>query len=168
MKYSSLLARAMLSFCAVHLSYAQAASVDTPAPFKKENIYGVWSKNIFADASIVQGAYKTIYIAGMAAEDPITGKIAHLGDFSAQCKMSYDKIRKVLQAQGGDMGDIVNMTSYVTDARNIKTYLECQKESLGTAPLPPNTFVNVSQLAWPGMMVEVQVTAVIPLKNTDQ
>jgi enamine deaminase RidA (YjgF/YER057c/UK114 family) len=167
MKRSSLLVSALFSFCAAHLSYAQAASVGAPLPFNKENVYGVWSKDLFADASIVQGSYKTIYIAGMAAEDPTTGKIAHLDDFSGQCKMAYDKIRKVLKAQGGDMSDIVNMTTYITDIRNVKAYLACEKEALGTAPLPPNTLLDVSQLSWPGMMVEVQVTAVVPLKKTD-
>jgi hypothetical protein len=34
----------------------------------------------------------------------------------------------------------------------------------GTTPPPAYTFLNIVQLAWPGMMVEVDVTAMVPLK----
>ena len=31
-------------------------------------------------------------------------------------------------------------------------------------PLPAHTLLTISQLAWPGMMVEIDVTAIVPLK----
>ena len=95
-----------LTVATINFSLAQ----DNHETFKKYNVYGgKWSSPLFADASVVDdGTYKTVYIAGMAAEDVDTGKIQHLGDFYAQCKMAYAKISKVLKAQGGDMSNIVN------------------------------------------------------------
>lgn len=135
--------------------------------FNKTNIYGgKWSSTLFADASVVEGQYKTVYVAGMASEDPDSGKIKYQGDFMGQCKMAYDKIRQILKSQGGDMSNIVRTVAYVTDMRYAKDYVVCQKAALGpSTPLPPHTLLNVNQLAWPGMLVEVEVTAAIPYKK---
>ena len=32
----------------------------------------------------------------------------------------------------------------------------CRTEALDGAPQPVHTFLNINQLAWPGMMVEVE------------
>ncbi len=62
------------------------------------------------------------------------------------------------------MADIVKITTYVTDMRNRLDYAKCRGEAMGGAPLPAHTFINVSQLAWPGMMIEVDATAAIAAK----
>ncbi|KVN98170.1 hypothetical protein WJ69_01840 [Burkholderia ubonensis] len=166
MKVSRLLAMFSLSLCCLaQVQRVQAAPRSDQVPFSKKNVYGEWSKDLFADASIVEGGHRTIYVAGMAAENPKTGVIDHQGNFDAQCKMAYGKIQTALRKQGFDMSDIVRTVAYVTDSRYTKAYLACQKEALGGAPLPPHTLLNVSQLAWPGMMVEVDVTAVAPVKH---
>ncbi|WP_232445683.1 RidA family protein [Burkholderia ubonensis] len=166
MRMSNLLAAVSFPLCCLTQSPAvQAAPVDDPVPFKKENVYGGWSKDLFADAAVVQGPHKTIYVAGMASENPESGRIDHLGDFSAQCAMAYGKIRKILVEQGADMNSIVRTVAYVTDMRYLNQYVACQKDALGGAALPPHTMLNVNRLAWPGMMVEVEVTAVVPEKR---
>lgn len=132
--------------------------------FQKHNTFGAWSKTSFADAVTVTGAAKTIYLSGMGSEDENTGTILHQGDFLEQCRYAYGKIKKILAAQGATMADIVKITTYVTDMRYRPDYAKCRAEAIGDAPLPTHTFVNVSQLAWPGMMIEVDVTAVIAAK----
>jgi enamine deaminase RidA (YjgF/YER057c/UK114 family) len=139
----------------------------SPAPaggFAKQNFFGVWSKAVFADAVTITGPAKTIYLAGMGSEDETDGKILHPGDFLEQCRYAYGKIKKVLAQQGATMHDIVKITAYVTDTRMRADYAKCRGEALGDAPLPTHTFLNVSQLAWPGMLVEVDATAVVAAK----
>ena len=132
--------------------------------FLKTNVYGgAWSKTRFADACIVEGQYKIIYIAGMGSEDAATGKIEHLGDFMSQCQMAYNKIQTILNTQGGDMSNIVRIVAYLTDMRYSNDYITCRDLALAGAQLPPHTLINVNQLAWPGMMVEVEVTAAVPI-----
>ena len=144
------------------IAVAQPAPASTP--FKAEAKYGVWSKDVFADSVTVTGPAKTIYLAGMGAEDEATGAILHQGDFLEQCRYAYGKIKKILAAQGAAMTDIVKITAYVTDIRYRPDYAKCRTEALGGAPPPTHTFVNVSQLAWPGMMIEVDATAAIAAK----
>lgn len=144
-------------------SFCMSAQAAAPqSKFQKNTVYGQWSQNLFADVAIVQGPHKTVYVAGMAAENPQTGQPDHPGDFAAQCAMAYEKIRHILKAQGADMNSIVRTTAYVTDMRYFAEYMNCQKNALGSAPQPPHTLLQVSQLAWPGLMVEVEVTAVVP------
>ena len=56
------------------------------------------------------------------------------------------------------------MVSYLTDVRNQPDYGKCRVEAFGIYPLPAHTLLTISQLAWPGMILEIDVTAVVPLK----
>ena len=61
-------------------------------------------------------------------------------------------------------GDIVKMVTYMTDVRYQPDYGKCRQETFGTTPMPVHTLLTISQLAWPGMLVEIDVTAMVPLK----
>ena len=60
-----------------------------------------------------------IFLAGVGAEDENgkPGEILHKGDFVAQCKYAYDKIKRLLEKHGAGFGDVVKIVSYVTDMR---------------------------------------------------
>jgi 2-iminobutanoate/2-iminopropanoate deaminase len=135
-----------------------------PAFEKKHYNYGRWTKGRFSEAVTVSGPGKIIFLAGIGAEHEHSGKILHLGDFAAQCRYAYRKLKKVLAKNGAGMVDVVKQVTYVTDARNQNQAGACRREAYGTAPLPAHTFLVISQLAWPGMLVEIEVTAVVPLK----
>jgi len=48
----------------------------------------------------------------------------------------------------------------VTDIRSQVQAGKCRAEALGGAPQPVHTFLNINQLAWPGMLVEMDVIAI--------
>jgi 2-iminobutanoate/2-iminopropanoate deaminase len=114
----------------------------------------------------VTGPGKMIFLAGVGAEDENGkgGDILHKGDFTAQCKYAFDKIKRALEKNGATLGDVVKMVSYITDVRYQPDFGKCRQEVFGTTPMPAHTLLTISQLAWPGMMVEVDVTAMVPLK----
>ena len=58
------------------------------------------------------------------------------------------------------MNDVVKVVTYVTDIRNQAQAGKCRAEALGGAPQPAHTFLNINQLAWPGMLVEMDVIAI--------
>lgn len=130
--------------------------------FKLVRKFGIWSAKAFADSVSVEGAVRTVYLAGMGAEDAETGRIRHPGDIVAQSRYSYEKVKSALAAQGATMEHVVKITTYVTDASFLPAYSKCRIEAFGDAPLSPHTFVVVQRLAWPDMLVEVDVTAVVP------
>jgi 2-iminobutanoate/2-iminopropanoate deaminase len=142
------------------------ATASAQALEKQHFNYSEWTKGRFSEAVTVTGPGKWIFLAGVGAEDENGkgGDILHKGDFTGQCKYAYDKIKRLLEKQGATLGDVVKMVTYITDARYQPDYGKCRVEAFGSNPLPAHTLVNISQLAWPGMMVEIDATAVVPLK----
>lgn len=127
-----------------------------------ERSYRGWSAGIFASSVIAEGPRKTVYLAGLAANDPDDGSVRHVGDVAAQTRYTYDKVKEILASHGATLSDIVKITAYVTDPAFLPEYSKCRLEAFGEAPISPHTFVVVSRLAWPDMLVEVDVTAVVP------
>lgn len=147
------------------LVVSQAAfAQDTTTLEKKNYNYSDWTKNRFSEAVTVTGPGKMIFLAGVGAEDegPTPGVIRHKDDFFAQCKYAYDKIKRILEKHGATLGDVVKMVTYVTDIRFQADNGKCRREEFGSMPLPAHTFLNINQLAWPGMLVEVDVIAIAP------
>ena len=111
----------------------------------------------------VTGPGKMIFLAGVGAEEEgsTPGVIRHKDDFTGRCRYAYDKIKRLLEKHGATLGDIVKMVTYVTDIRFQPDYGKCRVEAFGSMPLPAHTFLNITQLAWPGMMVEIDATAIV-------
>ena len=152
---------------ALLLSTMLPARAQTPtagsAGFEKSNYnYSEWTKGLFSEAVTVTHPGKMIFLAGVGAEDESAarGTIRHLGDFAGQCRYAYDKIKRLLAAHGATMNDLVKVVTYVTDVRNLPEAGKCRTEALAGAPQPVHTFLNINALAWPGMMVEVDVIAI--------
>jgi enamine deaminase RidA (YjgF/YER057c/UK114 family) len=90
--------------------------------------------------------------------------ILYKGDVAGQCKYAFDKIKRALDKNGAGLSDIVKMVTYLTDMRSSADFGKCRQDTFGTIPMPAHTLLNVSQLAWPGMLIEIDVTAMVPLK----
>ncbi|MGH6976650.1 MAG: RidA family protein, partial [Stellaceae bacterium] len=124
--------------------------------------YADWTKGRFSEVVTVTGPGKLIFLAGVGAEDENGDGIRYKDDFAAQARYAYGKIKRHLAKHGAGLADIVKMVSYVTDIRYLQTYNQIRVETFGSAPLPAHTLLTISQLAWPGMLVEIDVTAAIP------
>src|SRR5438477_9463974 len=150
----------LISVAAVPMT-ASAQSLE-----KKNYNYSEWAKGRFSEAVTVTGPGKMIFLAGVGAEDENGkgGDILHKGDFTAQCKYAFGKIKRALEKNGATFGDIVKMVTYMTDVRYQPDFGKCRQEVFGTTPMPAHTLLIINQLAWPGMMVEIDVTAAVPPK----
>jgi len=131
---------------------------------KKSYNYSKFATGVFAEAATVTGPAKMIYLAGIGSEDPDDGSIHFKDNFLEQCRMSWAKIKKALAANGATIADIVKATTYVTDVRYREEMRTCRKETFKDVPPPPHTFLNVVQLARPGMMIEVDIVAAVAAK----
>ena len=139
------------------LSIAQSTS-----NFEKKNFsYNEWTKGKFSEVVTVTNPGKFIFLAGIGPEREGDGKIVHEGNFMEQCRYAYMKIKKLLDMQGATMNDVVRIMTYTTDVRFFQDALKCRAEAFGSAPIPASTFLVVSQLAWPNMAIEVDVTAML-------
>ena len=98
-----------------------------------------------------------LFLSGQAAiaED---GSIVGEGDFDAQLAQTFANIERVLAAGRSDLSKIVKVTIYLTDMGNFPAILEARKRYF-TPPFPADTTVEVSGLALPELMVEIDVIA---------
>jgi 2-iminobutanoate/2-iminopropanoate deaminase len=145
---------AFVAFCVSLLTFsvakAQSPNASTGGFEKKNYNYSEWTKGLFSEVVTVTHPGKMIFLAGVGAEDENgqRGAIRALGDFSGQCRYAYDKIKRLLAAQGTTMNDVVKIVTYVTDIRNQTEAGKCRSEALAGAPQPVHTFLNINQLAW--------------------
>ena len=152
---------------ALLLSTVTVAQAQTPSAsssgFEKKNYnYSEWTKGLFSEVGRYRHASRQDDLSrrgGAEDESGGRGTIRHLGDFAGQCRYAYDKIKRLLAAHGATMNDVVKVVTYVTDIRNLPDAGKCRTEALAGAPQPVHTFLNINQLAWPGMLVEVDVIA---------
>ena len=104
MKTITLTITAMLSLALVVLTMtamSQSQTGDT-AYEKKSYNYAEWAKGRFAEVVTVRNAGKIIYLGGVGPEDETSaqgGVLRHLGDFGAQCRYAWDKIKRLLNAK---------------------------------------------------------------------
>ena len=157
---SNAFVRAVILVAAAFTCFPAAAQV-----LEKQNFnHNEWTKGRFSEAVTVTGPGKWIFLAGVGAEAEKDGSILHVGDFAGQCRYAYEKIGKVLAAHGAKMSDVVKLVTYVTDIKDRDAMNKCRAEAFKGGPLPVHTFLVISQLARPGMVVEMDVIAVVPAK----
>ena len=132
---------------------------------KKSYNYAEWAKGRFSEVVTVRNAGKIIYLGGVGAEDENSaqgGVIRHRGDFGAQCRYAWDKIKQLLEKHGATVENIDKVVTYMTDVRDFFEAGKCQTEAFTGTIQPAGTVVVVAALVWPGMLLEVDVTASTP------
>ncbi len=126
--------RNSLSFVGlVVLSFVAVPSLATAQTFEKKNYnYSEWAKGRFSEAVTVTGPGKMIFLAGVGAENENgqAGDILYKGDLTAQCKYAFDKIKRELERNGAELGDIVKMVTYITDVRSQADFGKCRQVRL--------------------------------------
>ena len=100
-----------------------------------------------------------LFLAGHTASQPRPD--ADLGNFEAQFKATFEKIGVTLAKAGGSFDDIVSMGVFLTDLRYIPQFSKLAKEIFQKG-FPAITYVEVSHLARPQSLMEIQPIAVIP------
>ncbi len=107
----------------------------------------------------VTGAQSILFLAGQVAYDKDGGG-AHRGDFKAQARQVFGAIKALVEAGGGTLASIVKINTYVTDVRYRPEFRAVREEFFGGKG-PASTMVEVSSLAHPDYLIEVEAIAII-------
>ncbi len=106
---------------------------------------------------VVVEARKTIFVSGQLARDA-AGNVVGKGDMRAQIRQTGENIKAALAAAGATLADIVKTNTYVTNIEEFFKHTDLRMEYFGG--LPTSTTIEVSKLAHPDLMVEIEVVAV--------
>jgi len=132
---------------------------------KRHHQYAAWSKGLFSELVTVKGPGTMLFLSGIGAEESErqAGTIRHPGDVYEQARLAFRKGADLLAKHGASLKDVVKITTYLLDTRESPNYHRARCEAFaGIEALPAHTLIIVQGLAWPGMLVEVDMTAVIP------
>jgi 2-iminobutanoate/2-iminopropanoate deaminase len=127
---------------------------------KKSFVRGTHAQaRAYSPAVIIEGAAKTIWLAGHTGAADDSGK-SLAGDFDAQCRQTFRNIEKTLAEAGATLADLVTMTVFLIDARHTTRMTELRTEILGK-DFAASAAITVAGFARPEMMIEIQGVAVI-------
>ena len=129
------------------------------AKLEKYGAPGVFDPPGYSQAIKVTGAQTILFLAGQVAYDK-DGGAAHPGDFKAQARQVFSSVKALVEAGGGTLANVVKITTYVTDVRYRPDFRTVREEFFG-AKGPASTMVEVSALAHPDYLIEVEAIAVI-------
>jgi enamine deaminase RidA (YjgF/YER057c/UK114 family) len=102
---------------------------------------------------------RLLYVSGQVAWDA-SGNIVGKGDVGAQARQTFQNLRQVLQAAGGDLGNLMKMTTYITRIEHRPALAEARSEVFH-GELPASTLIVVKSLFHPDFLIEVEGVAVV-------
>src|SRR6266446_486376 len=104
-------------------------------------------KAAYSHVVTVNGPGKTIYLVGK-------------GDMRAQMEQTFKNLDACLKAAGANWSDVVKTNTFVTDYPEFSKNSDVRMRYIGVAS-PTSTTVQISRLADPDAMVEIELIAVI-------
>jgi enamine deaminase RidA (YjgF/YER057c/UK114 family) len=117
-----------------------------------------WQEEMgFSQAWKVDGAQSIVFVAG---QGPLSadGQVVGADDFEAQARQTFENLRVVLEQAGASFDAVVKVSAFMTDITNLRDYWRVRSEFIAA---PASTAFEVSSLALPGMMIEVEAIAVL-------
>ena len=105
---------------------------------------------------------KTVWLAGQTATADDSGK-SLAGDFAGQARQIFKQLGATLEKAGGKLGDMVQMTVFITDVRYGDRLTQLRREIFGDN-FPGSALITVTALAVPEAKVDIQRYAVIGSK----
>lgn len=121
-------------------------------PPEMEAVY----KNIRYAPAIKVG--NTIYVSGQIGRDKAMQLVE---GHEAQIVQAFENLKSVLAAAGASLSDVVDLTTFHTDMRDLSLFMQVRDRYLTTDPLPAWTAVGAHMLGGqPGYIIEIKAVAV--------
>ncbi|WP_206490128.1 RidA family protein [Rhodococcus sp. KRD162] len=120
-----------------------------------------WSVALgFEQGTLVTDPGRTLYCSGQTAMNS-EGAPEHEGDMAAQLSLALDNLDAVLAEAAMSISNLVKLGIYTTDIDLLfRHYGLLMSRLLAAGVTPATTMVEVSRLAVPGQMIEIDGIAV--------
>ena len=83
------------------------------------------------------------------------------GPIEAQTRLTFENLRRAVQAAGGSMTDVTQVLIYMTDVADMPAIDAVYREFF-EAPYPNRSSAAVAALVVPGMKIEIVAYAMVP------
>lgn len=99
-----------------------------------------------------------LFVSGQAGSDG-DGRIV-AGGFRAQGEQAFANLRRVLDAGGSSLEDVIKVTILVTDMAHFQDVVALRRTHF-SAPYPADTIAEVRALYAPEAMIEIEAIAAV-------
>ncbi len=130
-----------------------------PIGFEVGNVWRAQGRGFQMAAIQPEGV--VIHLTGQVAWDE-NERIIGKGDVEAQTRQCFENIRGLLAKVGGDLSNIVSITTYFTDRTQLPVIQKVRNEFLDVRSAPVATSVMVAGLGHEDFLVELTPIAVVP------
>ena len=113
----------------------------------------------FSHIAIATGT-RVVHLAGQVALDQQFGIVGG-DDLGEQTKSAMRNVEIALAAAGATWDDVVRRTIYTLHPTEYETITAAIDEVTGGAEHPAQTIVGITGLAVPGLLIEIECTAVV-------
>ena len=125
---------------------------------------GLMTVDVYRQVAVATGS-KLVFVAGQVGMDA-RGELVGEGDLAAQLEQCYLNVGTALASAGGSFDDVTRLTGYFVDwspdkMPSVIDGIARASAKLGMSPVPPFTLIGVVALAGPGLLVEIEATAVL-------
>jgi enamine deaminase RidA (YjgF/YER057c/UK114 family) len=113
----------------------------------------------FSHVAVASGQ-RLVCVAGQVALAP-DFSIVGGDDLGAQTRAAMQSVGAALQAAGASWADVVRRTIYTVAPTEYEVITAAIEEVTGSNKHPAQTIIGVTGLALPGLLIEIEVTALI-------
>lgn len=99
-----------------------------------------------------------LFLSGQAGAGD-DGRIVE-GGFMAQGEQAFANLKRVLEAGGSSLGDVIKVTIFVTDMRHFEDVVALRRRFF-SAPYPADTIAEIKALYDPAAMIEIEAIAAV-------
>ena len=138
-----------------------SAQAQAGANVRHSNPVGMTQPTAYSQVVEVSGPHRLVFVAGQTGVDA-SGKAAK--EFRAQAVQAFENIKTALASVGGSMDNVVRLVTYLTDIeQNAEAYREVRASFFANkGALPASTLLQITRLANPSYLIEVDATAILP------
>jgi 2-iminobutanoate/2-iminopropanoate deaminase len=123
-----------------------------------------WSGSFSQIVIVPPGPMRSVHISGQVAVDP-DRKVIGAGDLAAQAERAFANLATALAAADATPSDVVRLGIYIVDYRpeQASVIVQALRTVFVDDRLPASTWLGVQSLALPGLLIEVEATALVPV-----
>ena len=110
-------------------------------------------------SQVVTGRGQLVVISGQVAQNE-RGELVGPGDPAAQARQVFENLRGVLRAAGGDVSNLMKITTYITKIEDFPAVAQARSEVF-QGEMPASTLIVVKGLFHPDFLLEIEGMAAV-------
>ena len=105
---------------------------------------------------VIVPAGDLLFVSGQIGRDA-TGQV--IADPEQQFVAAFENLQSILVQAGATMADVIDITTFHTSMADLAVFAKVKARFLATTPYPAWTAIGITELALPGVLVEIKATA---------